>query len=404
MKTYLQILALSALPLSAQPTTESPYLFGDWGGLRSGLENQGITVRTHTIFDVYDDFSGAAEDGTGYFWRQRLSADFDLEKMLGWENSYISISGVHQDGKNYNRTVFGVFTNPSSMEGPQDTRLANIYFGQDLLDGALSYKVGKIDGVGEFGVQDYGSTFMNDELSYVPNIIFGAGIPWDPAQKLGAVVTYRPTNGGLYLKGGVYDSSDYDPVQYDSTGLNFDWHGPVAYGAEIGYTSAEGTEKPGFIKLGAHYNTGSFGRYLKDDADNNYLVYLNAGRTLYNLNSDGSRHVDASLSIGHAPEDRNLYKNEITAILRAVGPFNSRPNDEVGLGLIAALISDDYSKASENSGGPKSSEEYTAELTYKAAVTPWLTLQPSFQVVMNPAGNTDRSTVWIAGLRAKISY
>ncbi len=409
MNISLYSFCCCSLALFSHPTlgeSASPYLFGDWGGARADLEAKGVSFSAFHTFDVYDDFSGAADSGTAYFGRQRVALDLDLEKLIDWENSYISISGVYQYGQNYNRSRFGVFTNPSSIEGNETTRLANIYFGQSLFDGKLSYKVGKVDGVGEFGAQEYGSTFMNDEFAYVPNALFGSALPFDPAQKLGLVVTYAPFNNGLYIKGGIFDSNQLDAYEDDDHGLSFDWEGPVAYAAEIGYRSnPDKTSTPGFIKLGAHYNTGNFSEHLSSDvSDNNYLIYLNAGRTLHNFDSEGTRHLDASFTWAHAPEDRNLYANEFTALIRAIGPFAARPNDEIGLGFIAAFISDDYSEASLNSGGSSSNEEYTIELTYKAAVTPWLKIQPSLQAVANPAGDTDRDTVWIAGLRTVITF
>jgi porin len=397
---------LALLGQASYADTATSHFFGDWGGARSDLAAKGIDIQAYHIFDVYDDFSGAAESGTAYFGRQRVALDFDLEQLLGWEASYLSISGVYQYGQNYNRSRFGVFTNPSSIEGNETTRLANIYFGQSLFDGRLHYKIGKVDGVGEFGAQEYGSTFMNDEFAYVPNALFTSGLPFDPAQKLGMVVTYSPFGQGIYLKGGIYDSNNLDAYDDDDHGFSFDWQGAVAYAAEIGYRSdPKTTSRPGFIKLGTHYNTDTAAHYLNGESSgHNYLIYLSAGQTLFNFSSEGDRHLDASLTWVHAPENRNLYANEFTAMLRAVGPFAGRPHDELGLGLVAALISDDFSEASKLGGGPASSEEYTVELTYKAAITPWLDLQPSLQAVVNPAGDTSRDTVWIAGLRTVLTF
>jgi porin len=415
MKKPTQILALSIGCLAAVSAhadynlAETPYLFGDWGGARSDLAESGVTLDIYHIFDVYDDFSGASRSGTTHFGRQRVAANFDLEKLLGWESAVFSISGVDQYGNNYNRSRFGVLTNPSSIEGADTTRLANIWFKQALFDGQLSYKVGKLDGVGEFGVQEFGGTFMNDELAYVPNAIFGTGLPFDPAQKLGLVLEYRPADttdtDGLYLKAGVFDSNDSDAYRDDHNGLDFDWSGPVAYAGEIGYRSSADA-KPLFIKLGMHYNTDDFADLSNPGTtvDNNTLVYLSAGKTLYNLDRTGKRYIDASFSYNYAPEDRNTYHHQVTAIVRAIGPFDSRPHDELGIGLIAAFLSDDYSDVSVAAGGPSADAEYTIELAYKAAITPWLVIQPDLQVVIDPAGDDSRDPVWIAGLRTVITF
>lgn len=415
MKKLFQLLALSITCLSVlsahadDSLTESPYLLGDWGGARTELAESGIALDVYHIFDVYDDFSGASRSGTAYFGRQRVAATFDLEKILGWDSAVFSISGVDQYGKNYNRSRFGVLTNPSSIEGADTTRLANIWLKQILFDGKLMYKVGKLDGVGEFGVQEFGGTFMNDELAYVPNAVFGSGLPFDPAQKLGLVLEYRPAattdNDGPYLKAGVFDSNDSDAYRDDHNGLRFDWRGPAAYAGEIGYRSSAAS-KPLFVKVGMHYNTDDFADLSRPGTtvDNNTLVYLSAGKTLYNLDPDGNRHIDASFSYNYAPEDRNTYHHEVTALVRSMGPFDLRPHDELGIGFIAAFLSDDYSNVSVAAGGASADAEYTIELAYKALVSQGLILQPDFQVVIDPSGDDSRDPVWIAGLRTVVTF
>jgi porin len=351
MKQPLSLLALAALllsPMSAvQPTYtlgDTPYLLGDWGGARSDLAEAGVDLQLYQILDVYDDFSGASESGTAWFGRLRIGATLDLEKLLGWESALVAINGVDQYGKNYNRSRFGVLTNPSSIEGADTTRLADIWFGQTLFDGRLFYKVGKVDAVGAFGLQEYGSTFMNDELAYVPNAIFGTGLSFDPAQKLGIIAEYRlgaaTASDGAYLKLGLFDSNESAPYRDDDNGIRFDWTGPVAYAAELGYR-CQSADKPAFAKAGFHYNTDAFAKAGPAGAfaDENYLLYLSAGKTLHHFDRNGQRYLQASVSYNYAPEDRNLYHHEVTALARAIGPFADRPEDELGLGLIAAFLS-----------------------------------------------------------------
>lgn len=221
--------------------------------------------------------------------------------------------------------------------GADTKRLADVWFGQTLLDGRLFYKVGKVDAVGAFGLQEYGSTFMNDEFAYVPNAIFGSGLAFDPAQKLGLIAEYRFADGtatdGLYLKLGLFDSNQSSPYRDDDNGIRFDWTGPVAYAGEFGYRS-QSADKPAFAKVGFHYNTDAFAKLAQPGAfaDDNYLVYLSAGKTLHHFDASGQRYLQASVFYNYAPENRNLYHHELTAMARSIGPFAGRPQDELGLG------------------------------------------------------------------------
>jgi carbohydrate-selective porin OprB len=363
--------------------SETPYLLGYRGGARTDFKNSGATFNVYNIFDVCDDFSGAIGNGAEVFDRQRVSAAFDLEHLLGWESTTFDVSGVAQYGKNYNRSRFGVLTNPRSIEGRETTRLATIWFGQTLLDGQLDYKIGKVDVVGAWGAQENGRTFMNDELAYVPNAIFGSGLPFDPAQKLGLIVTYRLrasiAGRRLYIKGGVFGSNNSNAYAEDHKGLDFSWRGPVAYAGEIGYRDP-GAGKPCLVQFGGHYNTENFANLGGSEgfSDHNILVDPSAEKTFHYFDSDEKHPLNISLTWVNYPVNRNTYHNEFTAALQAQGPFASRSHDALGIGFIAAYLSDDYSASVLTSRGRSAREECIIEVAYKIATTRWLTLQPDF--------------------------
>jgi len=97
-------------------------------------------------------------------------------------------------------------------------------------------------------------------------------------------------------------------------------------------------------------------------------------------------------------------KRNVTTLARTTGLFASRPNDQLGVGLIAALLSADYSNSSVAAGRASADTEYTVELAYQAAVTPWFIIQPDLQVVIDPAGDNSRDPVWITGLRTVVQF
>ena len=52
-------------------------------------------------------------------------------------------------------------------------------------------------------------------------------------------------------------------------------------------------------------------------------------------------------------------------------------------------MSDDLAKAYRAVGFPEPDHEAVIELSYKAQITAWWTLQPSLQYTMHPGGRTD---------------
>jgi porin len=396
---------------TADEMLKKPYfLTGDWFGLRPSLKDRGVTFDLFEIYDVYGNVSGGDHRALEYFGRTRLTMDIDLNKLVGWKGGEFYVSAVSQQGENFAKTKIDVYTNPSSIEGKQTTRLAEIWFQQKLFGDAVSIKIGKIDGVAEFGLQEIGSTFMNDELNYVTNQTFTAGMPFDPAGKPGAVLTVKPFEGpilgGLYAKTGIFAGNDDNAYYLDDTGTSFAIREPAVLAAEIGWRTPEQSNLlPGVYKVGMHYNFGDTPRFDNTVALGNYFVYGNASQTLLFFDAEKTRHFDAGFTFSGAPGDRNENFFEATAILRVIGPCASRPKDEIGIGFIVSNFSQDFSDASLASGGPDlGGSEKTLEVTYKIQINRWFNLQPDVQFVFDPEGNSRRSTVVILGLRTYVIF
>jgi porin len=397
--------------LTAEEILKRPYfLTGDWGGLRPKLEDHGVKFDLFETFDTYGNVSGGDHRAEEYFARTRLTLDIDLDKLVGWKGGEFYISAVTQQGEDFAKTKINVYTNPSSIEGKQSTRLAEVWLQQKVWDDKLALKVGKIDGVAEFGIQEIGSTFMNDELNYVTNQTFTAGMPFDPAGKPGAVLTFKPLDGpilsGFYAKAGVFAGNDDNAYLLDDTGASFAIRGPTILAAELGWRTPEKSDLlPGGYKVGMHYNFGDTARFDNTVAGDNYFIYGNAWQTLFYLGGKKARHVDAGFTISGAPGDRNKNYLEATAIARVVGPWASRPEDEMGVGIIVSNFSHDFSQQSLSTGGPDvAGSEKTLELAYKVQINHWLMLQPDMQFVFDPIGASNRGAVVILGLRTVIVF
>lgn len=401
----------SGKELTPAEKLRKPYfLTGDWGGVRQNLEDNGITFDLFETFDFYGNVTGGDHRALEYFARTRLTMDVDLEKLMGWKGGEFYISAVTQQGENFAKTKMNLYTNPSGIEGKQTTRLAEIWLQQKFFGEKIALKIGKIDGVNEFGVQELGSAFMNDELNYVTNQTFTAGMPFDPAGKPGAVLTLKPFDGavasGFYGKVGIFAGNDNNAYFLDDTGTSFAIRPPAVLGAEIGFkTPKDSGLLPGTYKVGMHYNYGNTTRFDGTVADNNWFIYGIASQTLHYMDVEKNRHIDAGFSLGGAPGDRNKNYLEATAIVRITGPFASRPLDEIGLGFIISNFSHDFSEQNQLAGGPDvAGSEKTIEISYKAQINRWLLLQPDVQIVVDPIGDTHRSTALLLGMRTVILF
>ncbi len=44
------------------------------------------------------------------------------------------------------------------------------------------------------------------------------------------------------------------------------------------------------------------------------------------------------------------------------------------------------------------------EFTYQAAITPWLSIQPDAQIIINPGGTQDFGNAFVIGARATVVF
>jgi porin len=100
----------------------------------------------------------------------------------------------------------------------------------------------------------------------------------------------------------------------------------------------------------------------------------------------------AFLRLGYAPPDRNLFSFEVDAGLTFKGLFPNRELDVLGVGVVYGRIG--YAGRLDRdeilfSGIAGTIRDYEAalEITYRARIAPWWTLQPDMQLVFHPGGH-----------------
>ena len=120
-----------------------------------------------------------------------------------------------------------------------------------------------------------------------------------------------------------------------------------------------------------------------------------------------------------APADRNLAQFGVDGGLVYKGLIPGRDWDTLALGLSYLQISDDIRLAQQNANALASSlgvpapfakladYEGVIELSYKAQLTAWWTLQPSVQRVLHPGGQISPSApgdAWVFILQTTLRF
>ncbi|WP_168201479.1 carbohydrate porin [Kushneria phosphatilytica] len=426
MKTYSKgccgVLAIGMLAAGTQAHAASAfdpngdYMFGDWGGARSNLADQGVTFNLKYISEsAYNLDGGYRHDHTARYADQwTAGVNFDLDKLAGIPDAQFQITLTDRNGDNLTNDRL-VNPNDGAISSVQEVygrgnvvRLTQFWFKQKLDDGRFSYKLGRIPVGDDFAV--YNSEFQNLYLGSGEPGNQNGGIWYNwPVSQWAAVGRWNPTDQ-YYAQLGVFN---LNPQNTDPDRHLDIYHDDGTTGtlipAEIGWTPKLGSEGlPGAYRLGGYYSTADATDYSADPADEStnderYGLYYVIDQQVTARDGNINRGLSVFSLGGWNDDDSSYIQRYISGGLTYKGPFDARPQDEIGWGLAYAKVNDDYNdyqRAVARAGNtplPSQGEEYDTELYYSIHLANWFKLRPNLQYVVHPGGNSDTDNAWVAG-------
>jgi porin len=423
---------------------EQDYLFGTWGGARTWLQDHGVDFEFVYFGAWPNNLSGGIKRGSVYEGTLMALLDLDSEKLLGYGGGHLRVSGLAiHNGDRFSPNYVGDLNQVSLLDFPDSLRLWELWYEQKLFSGKLSFKFGQMAIDQDFIVPEYylslaSLNFLNQTFFY-PTVAFNVydqnipGFPVGhhalastPYGTLGARLRYSPTER-CYVQAGVYDGN---PDRFgDGTRINLhEEEGALAY-FEAGYrlNGAKGdTGLPGNYKLGAWYHTDDFYDYYstltsvitggpQELHSGNWGVYFLADQTLYRENEPDEDPARQGLAgffrVAYTPPDRNIAPFGIDGGLVYKGLIPTRDWDTFGVAASYMEMSDDVADAQRfiNSFAPGAAGvpvdyEAVLEVSYRAQLTAWWTLQPDFQYVMHPGGSDALDDAFVFSLFTTLRF
>jgi porin len=422
----LSLAALIAYPAHA---ADSPYLFGDWGGTRTQIAEQGIDFNFGYTSEAAHNFSGGSKRLTRYTDQWNAGATFDLDKLWGWKGSRFQIMLTDRNGRNLTADArLPVYQQVQEVYGRGQTLHLTIFaFNQTFLDDKFEWSIGRLPVGSDF--DSFTCDFQNLTFCGSPpgNIAGDYWINW-PTSQWASWLKFNTTNQ-TYVKLGAYQLNpkyiDDDWARNNGWKLSFPGGTTGALiPLEFGWTpNLNGL--PGSYKVGGWYNnaggsdlyydinmqplalTGEpplqnssrYGGYLgfqqqiSGDANGNGLiVFMNATMT-----DTKTSPTDRQFALG------GEYK----------GPFH-RTHDMIGFAIGATHGSNRlaayqrlYNQLNPAAPVPvpvQEGYEYAAELFYSWAPMPSINLRPNLQYVMHPGGTSHNDNVFVLGLKTIIAF
>ncbi len=403
-------------------------LLGDWGGMRSGLYQNGIDFQLGYTSELAYNPRGGDRHLARVADQVAVGVTFDLGKLVALPGGTFQITTTDRNGKNLSEVAdLRTLQQVQEIYGRGSTwRWTQFWYDQALFDGKLDLKLGRL-GVGE-DFMSFSCLFEN--LSFcgsLPGNIVSTWYNW-PVSQWGARVRFNFASD-WYAKIGAYQLNP----GYLDTRNSFRLNNPdgtvgALLSAEVGWTPKLGAAGlPGSYRIGLWYDSSNQPDVFL--AANNQPLTLNAGLSPRMRDSEtggyamaqqqlttvsGDRSRGLSLFANFVQADRNTARVDqlITLGFFYAGPFDARPRDDFGFAVgrthVNSRIAD--GEALQNIVNRRSlpiqGSEYPFELYYSinVACRPTspvcgLTLRPNVQYIRQPGGTSQNTDVVVIGLK-----
>lgn len=403
------------------PESENPWmqqtLTGDWGGLRNSLAERGVTLGLAYTGDMFGIVSGGLHRGTDFLGNWDLTLTVETEPLLGWRGGRLFVYGIGLWRTGSPSENAGDIQTLDNIDAPEEWKLYEAWLQQEIFGGRSSLLAGLYDVNGEFDVIEAATLFINSSFGIGRDISqTGANGPSIfPETAFGVRLDTRPV-AKSYVRFAVLDGVPGDP---DGTHAGpgyfaFSREDGVLCVGETGYVAGEeeGSEQPYTkIGLGGWYYSSDVDRIGSFAADGsprrrhgNYGMYLLGERVVYRESAAPERGLAAFVRVGWADSEVDATGFYVGGGAVYTGPLRWRPEDQLGLGIAAAIPGDEFERASEDAGTPVDGAEVAIELTYRMQLTPWLSLQPDLQYIVNPGFGDGVDDALALGTRIEIAF
>lgn len=388
--------ALGAAPVS---WLDGPHATGDWGGGRSRLEASGVTLTASYTTGFFANAKGGFDTGVRYEGMADWGFDLDLESLVSWPDAGFRMSWFSYHGGQPSTDLVGLFPSQAvnSNESQGRIRFFEIALSQYLFDHRLRFEIGQFVSDREFFQSDSSAIFANGTFGFLG--VSRSVMPFYPLAAPGVLLAARTADGHAEVRFAAYTG---DIGEDEAGNIGFDWgfgEGASLFGELIVRPRVFG--RRGSASFGVVGTTAvRTGFDSTVSADSGYAFYGVVDWPLL-VNTGGDTHVSMFLrSFGTPAVDRAITHWYVSFGFMLRGVVPGRTHDALGFAFAWQEFTDGYRQFQADAGSDVSPHESIIEMTYRAKVLGWLSLQPDLQLVLDP--HFSRRNAVVVGLRAMI--
>ncbi len=354
------------------------------------------------------NFDGGAREGSTYLDNLDLQLAADRGSIFGIPGLAGFAYIVRNNASTFSDEYVGDTQVVSNIDAPEAWRIYELWLDWSPGDDErFSARFGLYDLNSEFDVSDGAGLFFNSSHGINPSFSLTGlnGPSIFPVTSLGLRLrgTVAGDHGG-YWQAVALDGVPGDPDDPSSDEIKLSSDEGALLALEFGVSRGAWRK----LAIGGWLYTADFDQLVGTDPggeparnDGNAGLYAIGERELA---SGGFGKLAGFLRAGYGSEQFNQVEYYAGGGLVLDGFWPSRAQDQVGLAFATAINGGDYREAQRLAGESPDNHETAIELTYRAPITGWLTLQPDLQYVVNPGTNPALDDALVIGLRFEVAW
>jgi porin len=373
------------------------------------LAKDGIYIFGWYMVALQGNAHGGIKKDFDYAGLFDLGLELDLEKLVNAKGLFFHISGSWTSGDDLTDDV-GSSTPVNAVFSGDTVRLFEMYLEQKFFEDRLSLRAGRLAVGWEYGLdydlftQYLSAGFRLNSFGLDPNTPNFSVIPF---ANWGARLRWTP-NENWRLQASFMNGYPRDFADDSFHGVNFDFRPDLASfligEATYQWLSTKKKRKanpnglPGRVVVGGFFDTGDFPFVNSAPLQEGGMgtAYMILRQKIWEPETASDRGIDLWTSFTYAWDEVIVsVPSFLSGGMVYKGPFASRPNDSLALGVANSWFSDFL---------VGQSFETTLEVAYTLEAQSWLDVTGSLQYVINPGGTGAIPNAFVPGLLLYITF
>lgn len=400
-----------AKPVHSPLDMDYEYMTGEWGGMRSDLEDLGIKFKIELMNQLMVNMHGGMETKNGHdtAGSYEFNVYLDMDKLLDIPDATFWIRGKGTwggDDSDFDKEkIGGLFKTNQDASSEEPIFVDKWHWQQFFADKRVELRVGRQEPVKDLFDT---SKIMGHEDKWFLNqaLVRNATIP--STKGLGVFAKWDFTEHA-YVSAAALDAHARDR----QTNFNTAFHDEdeFRFFAELGCKPKLDSSKG---KLWGHYRIGTWydptqkkkfrdtmgGLREEQYESGDWGFYFGFDQMVWKENGEPKDKQGFAIAAryGHANGEVNKIEDFWALGTQYTGLINGRDEDLFGIGVGQGILADEYDRVHE--GGDR---ETVYEMYYSVQVAPWLIISPDLQYITNAGGDSNDGDAFVAGLRFKMS-